>query len=262
MVSRLALVVVAVVVVACGGSKPPPAQTASAQPAESAPAAPASAAQPAPAEPGAEPAHPPPEPAPAAPAEKKPIYDRLRDTDGKIAGLAGFSIKRKADKTHCGGFAIVTTRAKKVAKEDEPLAAVFKIEFPKNLSFDAKDEKKKKASLDKFNQFLTELTQIGGDARKEYESKLIGDADQAVKIAAAARIAQIMTRLASVIARAEIPVDVRNGEYAEDKIKAYCDRMLEVAEPIQAQAELAMTACADKAKGAATGWWNEVCVAP
>ena len=79
---------------------------------------------------------------------------------------------------------------------------------------------------------------------------------------AAARLAQIYWRLASVIARGEIPADVRTGDFAEDKINTFCDALAEQAEPIQALGEQAAGACADKQKGVAAGWWNDVCVAP
>jgi len=204
----------------------------------------------------------PPDAPPAAAAPAKSVYERLRDTDGKVAGLAGFSIKRKASKNHCGGFAIITTRGKKVAKDDEPLVAVYKLEFPKGLNFnpDPKHKKQKEASLEKFNKFLEEIHKVGGDANTYYEHKLIGDGDPALEVAAAARIAQLQTRIASVLARAEIPADVRTGEFADDKVKAFCDKLVEVAEPLQARAELAISACADKAKNVGAGWWNEVCV--
>src|SRR5215204_1354419 len=115
--------VVVIALVACGGSKPPP-------PAPALPPEPVAAPQPAP-----EPAPTPPPAAPVAetPAvpPQKPLLERLRDADGKVAGLDGFAIKRKPDPNYCGGVQIVTTRAKKVAPDDAPLAAVYKLEFPK-----------------------------------------------------------------------------------------------------------------------------------
>jgi hypothetical protein len=227
--------------------------------AEPAPApAPAPAVEAAPEPPAAEP---PPAAPPAPPA--KPLYERLRDADGKVAGLAGFSIKRKADAKHCGGIAIVTTRSKKVAKADAPLAAVYKLEFPRGLSFDPdpKHAKKREASMKKFQAFLEELNTVAGDARKHYEQQLT-DGDPTAKVAAAARIAQVMLRTASLIGRAEIPADVRTGEFADDKVKAFCDLLVQTAEPLQARGEEAMAICAEKSKDIAAGWWNDVCVTP
>jgi hypothetical protein len=183
------------------------------------------------------------------------VYEALRDTDGDIAGLAGFSIQRKVDPNHCGGIAIVTKRAKKIAKEDQPLADVFALEFPTGLSF---DDKHKTASMKKFNAFLQQLTKVGAASREYYEKQL-QTGDPVAKMTAAARMAQLFTRLASVLARVEIPFDVRTGDFAQDKIDAFCDRLVEVAEPIQGMAEQAMAACASKKAQVNGGWWDPVC---
>ena len=51
-------------------------------------------------------------------------------------------------------------------------------------------------------------------------------------IAAASRIGQIMQSLSDQLYSAEIPTDVRTGEFAEDKIASYCDALTTIAEPI------------------------------
>jgi hypothetical protein len=236
------------VLISCGGS-PKPAEVGN-------PAPRPQLAEPKPA-PAPAPAPSPPAPPPPTPP-KKTVYEALRDTDGDIAGLAGFSIKRKTDPNHCGGIAIVTTRAKKVAKDDQALADVFALEFPTGLSF---DDEHKTASLKKFNAFMQQLTTVGAASRAYYEKKM-HDGDVVAKMAGAARMAQIFTRLASLLARAEIPLDVRTGDFAQDKIDAFCDRLVEVAEPMQGMAEQAMTECAAKKKIVNGGWWDPVCTAP
>jgi hypothetical protein len=233
-----------IVLVACGGS-PKPAQVGNTP----------ALVEPKPPPPPSEPA---PAPAPPPAPVKQTVYDKIRDTDGDIAGLAGFSIKRQPDPTHCGGIAIITTRAAKVAKDDQALADVFSLEFPAGLSY---DDAHKTASLKKFNAFLQQLTTVGAASRAYYEKKM-HEGDVVAKMAGAARMAQIFTRLASVLARAEIPLDVRSGDFAQDKIDAYCDRLVDVAEPIQALAEQAMTECAAKKKLVSAGWWDPVCTAP
>lgn len=245
------------VLISCGGSPAPkPAEVG--KPAPPPPVEPAP--KPAPMLTGhmegeTPPPAPPPEP---TPPPKKPVYETIRDTDGDIAGLAGFSIKRNVDPNHCGGVSIVTKRAKKVPKEDQPLADVFALEFPTGLSF---DDKNKTASMQKFNAFLQKLTKVGAASREYYEKQLqAGDA--VAKMAAAARMAQIFTRLASVLARAEIPLDVRSGDFAQDKIDAFCDSLVQYAEPIQSMAEQAMAACASKKATINGGWWDPVCTVP
>lgn|GEM_PF-4230349 len=244
--------------VACGSS-PPPATT---PPPEPAPAPTAPTPEPAPV---AE-AEPPPAaaPEPAPPAPKVPLFERLRD-DGEVAGLDGWKTQRKADATYCGGFKIVTTRGKKkVAADDQPLVDVYALAFPTNLNFDPdpKNKKAKEASLKKFNDFTETMQKVGGTATKFYEGWFTDSArDISAKIQAAARIAQINTRLASILARAEIPKDVRTGEFADDKKAAFCDKLLEVAEPLASRAQDATNVCATKLeKAPSTGWWTSVCV--
>lgn len=241
--------------IACATS-PKPAEVGN-QPVLAEPkAAPAPAPGPAPAPPPAPGPAPAPAPAPPPPAPaKKTVYEALRDTNGDIAGLAGFSITRQPDPTRCGGIAIVTTRAKTVAKDDQALADVLALEFPTGLSF---DDAHKTASLQKLNAFMQQLTMVGGASRTYYEQKM-HDGDVVAKMAGAARMAQIFTRLASVLARAEIPLDIRSDEVARD---AYCDRLVALAAPIQGMAEQAMTECAAKKKIVNGGWWDPVCTAP
>ena len=248
-----------VVVVACGSKPPPssspttPAATIATEPPADDQAAvlgPAELAQPTPEPPPSRPVAPP-------KPTKPPLSERLRDRDGKVAGLAGFSIKRKADATRCGGFAIVTTRAKQIANEDRVLAAVYKLEFPAGLDF---SEKKKQSSMETFNHFLAKLRQVGEDATKHYTERFERGDIQA-KVAAAARLAQINFRFASLFVRAPIPKDVRTGEFAAEKIDAFCTALGDQAEPLQARGEEAAQRCAEIAPQAGPGWWNEVCVA-
>lgn len=212
----------------------------------------------------APPPEPAPPPAPRAPAPalpppvKESIYVTLRDTEGDIAGLPGFSIKRKPDDKRCGGIAIVTTRAKKVAKEDQPLADVFALEFPAGLSF---DEKNKTKSLQKFNAFLQDMTNAGAKAREHYEHQM-RNGDAVAKVVAGARMAQLFTRLASLLARAEIPNDIRTGDFAAAASEAFCDGMIEQAQLIQDMATQAIEVCAAKKPTANGGWWDAVCVSP
>src|SRR5688572_23265662 len=146
MLARLGLVIA---IVACGGSKPPPAAPAK----NHLPVLEEKAEQEPPPAPPPQPAPPPVEAKPTPPPlPKKPLFERLRDSDGNVAGLPGFALQRKPDPKRCGGVLIVTKRTKKVGKDDAPLAAVYKLEFPSGLSFDPdpKNAKKKQASLKKF----------------------------------------------------------------------------------------------------------------
>lgn len=242
------------------GSNPPPSTAPTASATAATPATPAGpveskVADEPPQAPAAEP----------APIPKKPIHERLRDNDGKVPGLAGFSIQRKPDKNYCGGIRIITKRPKKVAKGDERLAAIFKLEFPTGLSFDPKNKAKQEASVEKVNKFAEEVSTLGNEARIFYEQQVREDPDLTVKINATARLAQIYFRLASVFAHAEIPADVRAGESAGDKIDAFCNALDDRAEPLVDAGEQAAGMCVMKLSVTRSSvkpadWWSEVCV--
>lgn len=200
----------------------------------------------------------------AQPAADKPITDRLRDDSGDVAGLPGWKIQRKPDAAYCGGIKIVTTSGKKkLPADDQPMANVFALEFPTGLDFDPdpKHTRRREASLKKFNDFVQQMTKVGGMAKKHYEGWIAdGSRDAEAKVRAMARIAQIQMRMASLIARAEIPKDVRSGEMKEEKMAAFCDKLSEVAEPLLAQAEEATRVCNEKLSLApSAGWWTTVC---
>lgn len=204
---------------------------------------------------------PPPETKPASPP--LPLSDRLRDNDGSVPGMPGFVRKRKTNENVCTGIAVAVIRGKKVAKGDEPFAAVLALEFPKGLTFDPAPAQKAKteASMKKFQAFIEEVQKVVGAASKHYESKLAGATDE-VKVAAAGRIAQIYMHVASILARADIPADVRTGDHAVDKVQAYCEKLAEVAEPMRSKSEEAARICAAKVNDVPTGWWTDVCTAP
>jgi hypothetical protein len=58
-----------------------------------------------------------------------------------------------------------------------------------------------------------------------------------------------------------MPPSLRKNPEAVD---IFCDRMLEVAEPLRAQAKDARAACARAIADHAVpaGWWSDLCVAP
>ncbi len=202
------------------------------------------------------------EPQPAPPPEPQPaaLVARLRDVDGPVPGLDAFVTRRQRDANHCSGTSIATTRVanKAIAKGDEPLAALFELSYPRGLDF---SDAHRAASQERFERWLTDLRRVGGAATEHYE-RAIGKADARAKVIALARLVQISYRVASTVARAELPLDVRTGELAAEKIEAFCDRLAEVAEPLLAQAESAAARCAEAARGVPAGWWTPNCTAP
>jgi len=262
----LALVVLAA---ACGsGSKSPPPQPPAPAPAPDPTPAPevgttikVNAERPADAAPRpgskieeAPPAPVPPPPPPSALA----ILDRVHDKAGEIPGMPGWNLKRVEDKTVCGGTRIAISKGKrKFDKDQMALAKVYGIAFPANLNFDPANKQKVDDSMKRFDVFIKTMMKTGGDANAHFEANLTGTSDPVAKAEAIARMAQVTFQMASLLARAPIPKDVRTGEFSADKTGAYCDKMQEVAGPLALRGQEAAAACAKA--GAPAGWYSPLC---
>jgi hypothetical protein len=196
--------------------------------------------------------------APADPTTlpKLTIYDRLGDVAGPIPGLPGFSIERTADANHCGGVQVRIVRAPgaTVPAGDEELVHMFEVRQPA-LSF---DEPHKEQSLHDFQHWFEALQQHAKAASDGYTERAKA-ASQETATTGLARSVQTLRFMASAILRAEIPTDVRTGDFALDKVSAYCDAFETAAEPLVARAGETATACADRGASLAAGWWTPVC---
>lgn len=202
-------------------------------------------------------------PPPASPPRPEkppapPIYDRLHDVDGAVAGLTGFSTRRVRDPKRCGGFSILVKKSKKIAPSDAKIAAMFALEFPIDLDF---SETKKAGSLLKLNAWIEAMTKTLRETNTHYQQQF-ASTDLNLKVAAAARLAQSNFRAASVIARAEVPLDVRAHDNADQVTTAYCDALAEKAEPLLALGTQALEACQKHTIAAPAGWWADLCKAP
>ncbi len=229
---RAALLVVTAA--ACGSSAPPQH--------EAGVYGPASLAQ-------QEPAKPPPPPPPPS-----PLLARLPIHDGAVPGFDAYTIGHRADPNHCGGIAITVARVagKPIAPGDEALAAAFELAPPTGLDFSPEH---KEASMTAFNAWIAELTKRGGAAMAHYqEAARSGDPHD--KAAALARVAQVDRHYATMLARLELPLDIRTGDFVPDKITAFCDTVANAAEPLLKRAEELEQRCAEITS---TGWWTPVC---
>lgn len=166
--------------------------------------------------------------------------------------MPGWRVSHKADATVCGGTRVDIARGKrKLDPDQQALAKVYALALPNDLVFDPANPEVKAASMKRLTAFMDEMQATSKAAIDRYA----GEAkDPAMKPAAAARVAQVYFRIASVLARAPIPKDVRSGELQNDKVAAYCDAMEEIAEPMLKRAEEVLPACA-----AVTGWWTPLC---
>ena len=147
----------------------------------------------------------------------------------------------------------------KSALADKDFEAYLSLSFPANLNFDPQNKAIKEKSLKRFDEWVKSKTKIGGDATKKYE-EVLAIKDPANSIAAAARMGQITQNFSDALFTAEIPKDVRTGEFAEDKIDAFCDQMSTVADPLEKRSLEAFGVCLSKSTE--LGWfsdWSKLC---
>ncbi|HEU4732278.1 MAG TPA: tetratricopeptide repeat protein [Kofleriaceae bacterium] len=149
----------------------------------------------------------------------------------------------------------------KIAEADKDFEAYLDLKFPFGLNFDPAPEHKAIAakSRKRFDDWVTQKKKIGGAATSKYQA-VLAIKDPANSITAAARIGQISQNFSDALFTAEIPKDVRTGEFADEKVEAFCDRMTEVAEPLEARSLEAYGVCLSKSTE--LGWfsdWSKLC---
>jgi TolA-binding protein len=147
------------------------------------------------------------------------------------------------------------------AEADKDFEAYLDLKFPAGLNFDPDPAKKAIAEKSKkrFDEWLAQRTKIGGSAKSKYE-QVLTIRDNATSIATFARMAQISQNLSDALFTAAIPENVRTGEFADEKVEAFCDRMTEVAEPLDKTALDAYGVCLNKSTE--LGWfsdWSKLC---
>ena len=149
----------------------------------------------------------------------------------------------------------------KFAIADKDFEAYLELKFPQGLNFDPDPAKKAIAEKSKkrFDEWIAQRTKIGGAAKTKYDA-VLQIKDAATSIATLARIAQISQNLSDALFTAAIPENVRTGEFADEKVEAFCDRMTEVAEPLDKTALDAYSVCLTKSTE--LGWfsdWSKLC---
>ena len=174
--------------------------------------------------------------------------------------LAAFSAAaREAAKSRDSGEARHYVAIGKLADADVALERYLATKFPTNLDFDPSNKALQKKSLARFDEWLAQKGKLGDAAKTKYEA-VLAMKDSAASIAAAARIGQIAQNFSDALFTAEIPKDLRSGPYAADKVEAYCDKLTEEAEPLEAKALEAYGICLRKSTE--LGWfsdWSRLC---
>ncbi len=207
------------------------------------------------------------QPTQCGPESKIKLTVIKRDEAKKRAALAAFDAAQKEFDKVGGkvggdeGGARYYYAQSKFIEADVDFEAYLDLKFPAGLNFDPDPAKKaiKEKSLKRFDDWIKERTKVGGRATSAYE-KIFDIKDAATSIAAAARLAQISQNLSDALFSASIPQDVRTGEFADEKVEAFCDKMTEVAEPLDLRALNGYTVCLTKSTE--LGWfseWSKMC---
>jgi hypothetical protein len=147
----------------------------------------------------------------------------------------------------------------RLALADRAYEAFLAVALPANLDFHRADPSIQARSLARFDRWLVERRRAATETIQQYAAAQ-QVTDNATSIAAVARLAQLQHNQADALFTTEIPLAVRTGRFAEDKVEAFCDRMAEYADPLEAEAIRAYQVCLDQSKR--LGWysaWSRLC---
>ena len=134
-----------------------------------------------------------------------------------------------------------------LALADDELERYLELGFPAGLDFGPDRHSTKEASVRRFEAWVEAKNALAMHLRARYHAIAALDDPVAATIAAS-RAGMVVASYADALLTAEIPVDVRTGELAEDKIDAYCDGLTAVAEPLDARATAAFESCVTVAR--------------
>lgn len=133
-----------------------------------------------------------------------------------------------------------------IATADLDLEAYLALEFPRSLTFGSKDHMGEK----RFMSWLDEKQKSGTALTRTYAA-VFATKDIASSVTAAERLAIVSQSLATSIATAEISRDIKT----EPMRKAFCERLIEVVEPLEERATMGYGVCL--AKSTELGWFND-----
>jgi tetratricopeptide (TPR) repeat protein len=139
---------------------------------------------------------------------------------------------------------------------EQDYEAFLGITFPQNLDFDPKNKRRAEQSMKQFMSWFNRKQELGAKASQEYRSIVdITGGGAHYAIAGAARIGQISQNFSDALFTAEIPRDVRTGQFAEDKVDAYCDELTTRAGPLEELSIAAFGFCLETSTK--LNWFNE-----
>jgi TolA-binding protein len=129
------------------------------------------------------------------------------------------------------------------------------ISFPEKLNFDPKKPQQAKESLKTFTKWKQDKEKQLLKASKIYSSLLeFKRGGESWAIAGAARVGQLFQGYSDALFTAQIPKNVRTGPYAEDAVDAYCDQLMELANPLEDKSVQAFAFCLEESTK--RNWFN------
>ena len=147
----------------------------------------------------------------------------------------------------------------KLGKLERDYEQFLALAIPASLDFDSRKPAVAKKSGERFEAWLLKKRDLAVAIRKGYDA-VVALGDGAVAIAAAARSGAVLHHFSAQLFRAEIPLDQRTGQFAEEKAQTYCDTLAIVAEPLETEAVGSYQACL--VTSTKLGWfseWSRIC---
>jgi tetratricopeptide (TPR) repeat protein len=173
-------------------------------------------------------------------------------------GKAIGKVPGKDDAEKAGRVAAMTywVAAAEFYLAEEDYEAFLRIDFPDKLNFDPKKEKVKKDSEKRLLKWKEAKEKALVKTSKGYTDILnFKQGGESWAIAGAARVGQLFQNYSDALFTAEIPKNVRTGPYAEDGVDAYCDALMELANPLEEKSVGAFAFCLDESTK--RNWFNQ-----
>lgn len=193
--------------------------------------------------------------------------DRRKARDARRAFQKAISLYEKADWSELQGDTEAEKEAAKYLATHFYAGAKFymaeqgyeeflSMAFPTGLDFDPRNKKKAEKSGKVFNDWVAKKQKVGADVNQSYQGVIgVRGGGAHYAIAAAARVGQVAQSFSDTLFTAEIPRNVRTGQFAEDGVDAYCDALTTAATPLEDTSIKAFSTCLEESTK--RNWFNE-----
>ena len=173
-----------------------------------------------------------------------------RDEGEVRAAMAAFSSAIAASHGNDRG-ALYYTALARLGLAERDYEHYLALPLPTGLDFTAA---RAAQSHKRFDAWLIGKRDVALALKHAYEA-IVKLGDGATAIASASRLGQVYESFSGQLFRAEIPVNLRTGPYAEEATQTYCDAVTEAAEPLEVEAKTAYQLCLQTSTR--LGWFSE-----